>query len=122
MKYYYNNQLIRTSKNHKYTHAVIERNEDGSFGCIACSSSEDGARKSKQKEAGYYERRIRNYEAAIKALKDGKSGYYWKDGRHTDFVKFDKERTVEHYEDLIKQDQKSLDRIHSWEIVPIEER
>ena len=122
MKYYYNNQLIRTSKNHKYTHAVIARKEDGSIVCIACSSSEDGAIKAKKKEASYYEQRIGNNEAAIAALKAGKSGYYYKDGRKTGYFKFEKDTTIEYYESSLADNQRTLNRINGWEIVELEER
>lgn len=45
MKFYYKGQLMRTSKNHHYTHAVIRHNEDGTITCMGCSSSEQGAEK-----------------------------------------------------------------------------
>lgn len=121
MKYYYNDQLIRTSKNHKYTHAVIKR-VDGKIVCVGCSSSEDGARKIKQKEVSYYETRIANNEAAIKALKDGKSGYYYKDGRKTGYCKFEPERTIEFYEECKADNEATLNNLKKWEVVAIEEK
>ena len=44
MKFYYNGNLIRTSKTHVYTHAVLK--PDGKP--FACSSSLDGAKKAIQ--------------------------------------------------------------------------
>ena len=121
MKYYYNDVLVRTSKNHKYTHAVIKR-VDGKIICMGCSSSKDGAEKIKRREASYYERQIANCEEAIKALKAGRSGYSSKDGRRSYYIKFEKDRTVEFYEECMKNARSSLDYINSWEIVEVEER
>lgn len=122
MKYYYKGQLIRTSKNHKYTHAVIQIAKDGGFACIACSSSKDGAEKSKRKEASYYEQRVANNEAAIKAIEAGKNGYYYKDGRHTGYYKFEKDNTIEYYKSCLEDNKRTLDRINGWEIVELEEK
>lgn len=35
MKFYYKGHLIRTSKTHNYTHALIDTSD---YGCVACSS------------------------------------------------------------------------------------
>ena len=48
MKFYYKGHLMRTSKNHHYTHAVIRHNEDGTITCMGCSSSKQGAEKMMQ--------------------------------------------------------------------------
>ena len=45
MKFYYNGQLMRTSKTHHYTHAIIRHNDDESITCMGCSSSKQGAEK-----------------------------------------------------------------------------
>lgn len=45
MKFYYNGQLMRTSKTHNYTHAVIAHHDDGTISCIACSASRELAEK-----------------------------------------------------------------------------
>lgn len=45
MKYYYKGKLVRTSKTHHYTHAIIRHEENGVFTCVGCSSSEQGAEK-----------------------------------------------------------------------------
>lgn len=46
MKFYYNGQLIRTSKTHHYTHACVEISEKG-IRCIGCSSTKQGAERVK---------------------------------------------------------------------------
>lgn len=119
MKYYYKGQLIRTSKNHKYTHAVITAQGEKII-CLGCSASKDGAAKIKQKEAGFHERRIANYEKAIAALKDGRNGYYHKDGRSEIYVFFGDNRTIDYYENGIKSDREELEKIYKWQIVEIE--
>lgn len=121
MKYYYNDVLVRTSKNHKYTHAVIKR-VDGKVICVGCSSSKAGAESIKRKEAAYYETRVNNNEAALAALAAGKSGYYYKDGRKTGYFKFEKDTTKEYYEKALEDNKTTLARINSWEIVEVEER
>ena len=62
MKFYYNGQLLRTSKNHHYTHAVIARTDEGIF-CHGCSSSEQGAEKLMN---GLYQ--FRRYRTAVAVL------------------------------------------------------
>ena len=121
MKYYYKGQLIRTSKNHKYTHAVIKAQGEKII-CLGCSASKDGAAKIKQKEAGFHERIIANYEKAIAALKDGRNGYYHKDGRSEIFVRFGKDSTIDYYEKGIKSAKEELKKIYKWEVVEIESK
>lgn len=120
MKYYYNNTLIRTSKTHKYTHAVINE-VDGKVICYGCSSSKAGAEKIKNTEISYYQRRIANGQNALKALDAGKSGYYYKDGRHTEFIKFE-EHDREFYERYLDEAEQAVERYNKWQIVEIEER
>ena len=57
MKYYYNGRLVRTSKTHIYTHALV-----GTSGkAVACSS--DPNRLMKEKELG-----IKNWESYLKSV------------------------------------------------------
>lgn len=119
MKFYYNGELVRTSKNHVYTHAVINR-VDGKVICLGCSSSKNGAEKIISKEVSRSERFIENYKRAINALNSGKSGYYWKEGRNTSFIHFNASDTIEVYKRRIKDNENAIERCNSFEIVELE--
>ena len=43
MKFFYNGQLLRTSKTKEYTHAVVREKENGTYVLWGCASSYDGA-------------------------------------------------------------------------------
>lgn len=120
MKFYYNGHLIRTSKNHIYTHAVIDITD---CGCVGCRTGEDKAEAIIRTEISVTERSIANCEAAIKALENGKSGYYAKDGRRTYFCKFTPSNTVEKYNRSIERLKGHIDRINkTWRVVELEAR
>ena len=64
MKFYYKGQLIRTSKSHHYTHAIIIV-EDNKFKCVSCSSSRELAEKALDNLGAY-----KNYRVWL-SVKDG---------------------------------------------------
>lgn len=118
MKFYYNGTLVRTSKNHEYTHAVINT---VSGGCMGCRVGKDKAEAIISTEVAQYEKRIANYKSAIKALEDGKSGYYAKEGRHTYFNKFSPDSTVEKYRERIEWCREYIDKVKAnWQVVELE--
>lgn len=120
MKFYYNGQLIRTSKNHIYTHAVIDTTTGGCKGCRKDKATAEAVISS---EVAYYENQIKNYESAIKALKSGKSGYYAKDGRHTYFSRFSANITVEKYTEWINWRRDYINSVKAnWKVVELEAR
>lgn len=120
MKFYYNGQLVRTSKNHEYTHAVINI---VSGGCMGCRVGKDKAEAIISTEVAKYEKQIANYENAIKALQNGKSGYYAKDGRHTYFSKFSADNTVEKYREWIAWNMDYINKVKAnWQVVELEAR
>lgn len=120
MKFYYNGQLVRTSKNHIYTHAVINAENNA---CMGCRASKDTAEAVISTEVAQYEKRIANYESATKALESGKSGYYAKEGRHTYFNKFSPDSTVERYRERIEWCREYIDYIKAnWKVVELEAR
>lgn len=121
MKYFYNDKLIRTSKTHHYTHACIEVKEDGTIICQGCSSSKAGAEKVKNTVISEIERFIFSHKACIKALEEGKRGYYNK--RH-EFISFGQYRDfdIESEKTYLEGDQKNLERVQKWQIVEVEER
>jgi len=120
MKFYYNGQLIRTSKNHEYTHAVINITNGG---CMGCRASKETAEAIITSEIAQYEKRIANYESAIKALESGKSGYYYKDGRRTYYTKFASDSSIENYTRWIEYNRDYINKIKSnWKVVELEAR
>ena len=123
MKYYYNNQLIRTSKNHIYSHAVIVMDKDGKAYAMGCRRSLAEAEAFKESEINGYLRGIENCHKAIKALQEGKEGYYSRDGRRDWYVKFSKDLTVEYYEEIIEDREKAIKNIqNNWKVVELEAR
>ncbi len=123
MKFYYNDQLIRTSKNHEYTHAVIVIDENGKIGCIGCRRSLQEAEALKQGEINGYRNGIDNCNKAIKALQEGKSGYYVRDRRKDWFIKFEDGRTPAYYEEIIDAKRRTIKNIEdTWQVVELEAR
>lgn len=120
MKFYYNGNLVRTSKNHIYTHAVVNTVSGKAIGCRA---NKENAEAIISSEIAQYERGIKNCESAIKALQSGKSGYYSKDGRRSWFCKFDPDRTVSDYEEWIESRRNRIEEIKAtWKVVELEAR
>lgn len=120
MKFYYNGKLIRTSKNHEYTHAVIDITDNG---CVGCRVGEDKAEAIIRTEISQTERSIANCQTAIKALEAGKTGYYHKDGRRSLFYRFGSHNTVEKYKKSIESLQGYIDKIKAtWKVVELEAR
>ncbi len=120
MKFYYEGKLIRTSKNHNYTHAVINI-QTGS--CIGCRTSEDACQSIITTEINGCLGGIRNSEEKIKALEAGKSGYYIKDGRRSWWHKFENSPfdTIESTNKRIEYLLEEIDRIkQNWKIVKLE--
>lgn len=120
MKFYYNGQLVRTSKSHEYTHAVIDTITGG---CKGCRVGKDKAEAIISTEVAYYEKKINNYTNAIKAMKNGKNGYYAKDGRHTYFRKFSSDSTIERYNEWIEWNRNYINSVKAnWKVVELEAR
>lgn len=71
MKYYIDDKLVRTSKTHTYTHAVL-------FGdkVKSCSGSYELAKKEMDRRIAELDESIRNSKLAIAAIEEGKN-YYW---------------------------------------------
>lgn len=121
MKFYYNGKLVRTSKNHEYTHAVIDITNNA---CVGCRVGADKAEAIIRGEISATERSIANCKTAIKALENGKSGFHAKEGRgRTWYHKFTTSDTVEKYNRSIEQLKGYIDRINAtWQVVELEAR
>lgn len=118
MKYYYNGKLIRTSKNHIYTHAVIDIAD---YECIGCRPSEDKAEAIIKSEIAQAERSIANCKSAIKALESGKRGYSHKEARRTWFHDFYPSDTIQRYTESIDRIEKYIEEVNSnWRVVELE--
>lgn len=125
MKFYYNGQLMRTSKNHNYTHAVVIETEDG-IKCYGCHKDRKGCEAEISRQINECNRGIENAHEAIKALNAGKAGYYCKYGRGKScWVPFREctDPTVEHYEKWIVSNKAHADKVRrTWKVVELEAR
>lgn len=75
MKFYYNNKLVRTSKNHHYTHAWKWRDSEKVLGCNA---NRELAQKAKDSYISFYfSYDYKFYTAMMEAKKQGKTKFYW---------------------------------------------
>lgn len=120
MKFYYNGQLIRTSKNHHYTHACVAQGKDGKWNCVGCSSTRAGAEKVKQDIIREFERAITTAKNALKALEDGKKGFY--NSRNV-WLTFHESDTAETFKEVLEDATNKIKGINDkYLIVEIEER
>lgn len=116
MKFYYEGALIRTSKSHHYTHAVLAPNGKA----ISCSSSREGAEKVKQSEINNWGRIVENHRSAIKAIEAGQKYYSFKEGNRT--TKAHVNGTLESYERALREAEKAVEIVRSYKVVELEAR
>ena len=124
-KYYYNNELIRTSKNHSnYTHAVIQEKNDGTIEVLACCSSEELATKQlKSMYNYYYVRTIANLNAKINAMENGRKHYYFKEGKRQVLAKIRETDNIDDAKAILEEDMRYAKRFEeSTSIVELEAR
>lgn len=122
MKFYYNGKLVRTSKAHVYTHAVIDQ---ASGSLKGCRSNKDAALSIISSQISRYETDIKNCEIAIKALKAGKSYYVVKERGRSYPIRFKdiEDPTVDGYTKWIELDKKRIEYIReNWKVVELEAR
>lgn len=118
MRFYYNGQLIRTSKNHHYTYACISIGKDGKYICQGCSSTKAGAEKVKKEVVTRFENGIFSAKARIEALKAGKKGYYSRKHEWISFKTYDL-GTIEDNERWLEYDSAKLEEVKQWKIVEL---
>lgn len=111
MKFYYNGQLIRTSKNHHYTHAVVKVTEKGVI-CYGCSSTEKGAEKLRD---GLVQ--VHNYKVWVSV----KNGTYRPKDRWSSTMQRMQEKAVETYGSVDEAVNHWKEIITGIEVVEIEE-
>lgn len=121
MKFYYNNELVRTSK-HAYTHAVLVLYEDGTFKVAGCRTSKDACEAIIRQEINYAKQAIQNYNSLAKAIKEGKKKYGCKEGRRTYYLPVE-DSTVEQCNERIAGKEEYIDFIEKhWKVVELEAR
>ena len=120
MRYYYNGQLIRTSKTHQYSFACISISEDGKYICKGCSSTKAGAEKVKNEVLARFEKGIYSAEASIEAIKAGKKGYYNRKHEWIPFSTMGYGITIEENESIIEYNRAKLEEVKKWQIVELE--
>lgn len=118
MKFYYNGQVIRTSKTHVYTHAVINTNTGE---CKGCRSNRKGAEQIISSEISAQKSNIEDVKAQIKALEQGKRIYRCKCGKRSYYEKIwnskkELEEWLAAYENRIKN------VTENWKVVELEAR
>lgn len=121
MKFYYNGKLVRTSKTHEYTHAVIDMSDGSLKGCRACKENAEALIKS---EIAQYEKWIAEKKKAIEAIKSGRNYYITKERGRSYKIKIDQPyQTIEWYENGIKGNSMGIEKIKSnWQVVELEAR
>ena len=119
MKFYYEDKLIRTSKTHVYTYALIGQNGKA----ITCSATREGCEKELLRRLHNIERSITNYENALKAQAAGKKQVRWLDGRTSYYIKLCDLDNLDEFEDYIIADKEIIRIItQEWKIVELEAR
>ena len=121
MKFYYKDMLVRTSKNHQYTHALIDTEKKA---VIGCRTSYDACLALLGSETHRHLEQIENAERKIDAIENGRPTYIYKDGRKSYRIEVTDcgAKKMDAYEwlDLAK---KSLANINmNWRIVELEAR
>lgn len=101
-KYYYNNQLVRTSKK-DYKFAMIQE-IDGQIVGASCSATKEGASKMLNRlYADMYEREFEILNAKLNAIKNGRSYYMSNVGRASYKIDIKDTDTIEQVENRIKE-------------------
>ena len=121
MKFYYNGKLIRTSKCHIYTHAVIDT---ATGRCEGCRADKKNAESIISSEISRHQKGIEDCKRCINAVNQGKKGvrFYERNGWSW-FRKFEEDDTVEHFEKWIKSHDENIERIkQNWKVVELEAR
>lgn len=120
MKFYYNGKLIRTSKNHVYTHAVINMDTNNVKGCRANLQNAEAIISG---QIATYEKEIKNCETAIKALKAGKKYYTVRFSGHTIPIHFENGQTPETFAEYINDYREQIEYVRkNWKVVELEAR
>lgn len=119
MKFYYEDKLIRTSKTHVYTHALI----DHSGKTITCSATREGCEKELSRRIREIEQRMMNHENALKAHAAGKRQVMWKDGRNSFYMNLNNFKDVASFARYVEAAKETICLMkREWKIVELESR
>ena len=111
MKFYYKNELSRTSKTRNYTHAAITYLNNGELVLLGCATSFDLAQKAAVSQTSTKRANLKYYKAELDAINENKQDFYL--GNRKFKVEYPKEKL----EEWIKNSENYLNRI---EIVKLE--
>lgn len=109
MKFYIDGKLVRTSKTHDYTHALMWHDS-----VISCHGSYEQAVKALNRKIAERNYDIENNRAAIKAIDEGRTNYLWKFGRERWQAKVSEPR--ENYEATIVRLKECITHYHVREL------
>lgn len=121
MKFYYNDQLIRTSKNHQYTHALIDQKTNN---CIGCRTSYEACVALLNSSLNSVYESIENAHRKLEAIENGRPTYFIKDGRKEYRVPTaNSETALSSTKEWIDMENRRLNEIkNQWTIVELEAR
>ena len=121
MKFYYNNTLVRTSKTHNYTHAIITENESGIDIVYACASSYELAKKRYDSEMNNAKNNLEFCKALLNAKENNKKTFMYK-GKSKSVKEYQYEYcTIENLKKNIDSDTKYINAYyHNAKIVELE--
>lgn len=121
MKFYYNGQLIRTSKTHEYKYAVISTISNNK--ALTCSATKEGAQKFINRYINERKDEIKTCENIIRAIETGAKSFYAVYGRKTEYCKLREHYTIEDTKERIEECKKAIEGITTcWKIVELEAR
>ena len=118
-KYYYNNELIRTSKTHSnYTHAVLQFKKDGTFRVVACAKSKELAERRMMSEMSNTKHNLKYIEERLRKLQRG-----YKVQRKVNIKGFPDENTINGCMEYVKYYQDVINNYYATaKVVEIEAR
>lgn len=118
MKFYYNETLIRSSKTHVYTHAVIDVKSGRVLGC---RSNEETAQSIITGAINTALEAVENSKSHLKAIENGSRSYKIKEGRRNYYLKCDAD--AENVKYWLKRNEDCVDYIkENYKVVELEMR
>jgi hypothetical protein len=123
MKFYYKGKLLRTSKNHESTHAVVVEDEEaGKLALVGCRANRQNAESLLATELNAYRNYIASCREALRLLSEGKTKRwvtYYRGHRGC----WEKLESAEHYEKAQADAEGVLAyREKHWKVVELEQR
>lgn len=85
MKFYYNDKLLRTSKHHHYTHAVIQTYKDGTVVVVGCRTTKENAERLAATERTTLKKRIA-YFKTFEGSTDTPQNYWYRSVKESEGI------------------------------------